>query len=58
MNDTKRLRQLEVIGIIFVIAAGTLAHFVYDWTGRLEIIGLFFAKNESSYYTPYWNTVC
>ena len=49
MNDTKRLQQLEVIGIIFVIAAGTLAHFVYDWTGRLEIIGLFFAKNESTF---------
>ncbi|MCI8670277.1 MAG: hypothetical protein HFI34_12295 [Lachnospiraceae bacterium] len=49
MNDIKRLRQLEIIGILFVITTGTLAHFVYDWSGRQNIIGLFFAQNESTF---------
>ena len=49
MNNTKRLRQLEILGTVFVVATGTLAHFVYDWTGRQDLIGLFFAKNESTF---------
>ena len=29
----KSLKQYTAIGIIFVLLAGTLAHFVYDWSG-------------------------
>ncbi len=28
------LKRYTIIGILFVLVAGTLAHFLYDWTGR------------------------
>lgn len=49
MNDRNNIRRFEIFGIFFVIAIGTLAHFVYNWTGQQEWIGLFFAKNESTF---------
>ena len=36
-----------MIGIIFVLITGTLAHFLYDWTGNNRIVGLFTPINES-----------
>ena len=44
MNDLKRY---TIIGIIFVIITGSLAHFVYEWTGYNPIIGFLFPINES-----------
>lgn len=44
MNDLKRY---TIIGIIFVLIVGTLAHFLYDWTGNNHIVGLFTPINES-----------
>lgn len=41
------LRRYTIFGIIFVLLMGTLAHFVYDWTGRSHIVGYFVPVNES-----------
>lgn len=46
MNDLKRL---SVIGFIFVAVAGTLFHFVYDWSGSNHLLGLFVPVNESTW---------
>lgn len=43
----KHLKHYTIIGIIFVIITGTLAHFLYDWTGNNPIVGLFTPINES-----------
>ncbi|MDO4507841.1 MAG: DUF6512 family protein [Candidatus Saccharibacteria bacterium] len=41
--------MLEIIGTIFIITAGTLSHFLYDWTKHNKIIGFFAAVNESTW---------
>lgn len=39
----------EVIGIAFVILAGTVLHFVYNWSGNNPIVGVFSPINESTW---------
>lgn len=34
---------------IFVLAAGSLWHFVYEWSGETWLVGLFFPVNESTW---------
>lgn len=41
------LKRYTIIGALFVLIAGTLAHFLYDWTGRNHVAGLFVPVNES-----------
>ena len=41
------LKRYTLIGIAFVIIAGTVFHFVYDWSGNNPIVALFFPINES-----------
>ncbi len=43
----KQLKTLTIIGIITVLITGSLAHFVYSWTGNNHIAGLFTPVNES-----------
>lgn len=43
----KQFKHYTIIGIVFVLIVGTLAHFLYDWTGRNPVIGLFTPVNES-----------
>lgn len=43
----KHLKRYTIIGMIFVLVTGTLAHFLYDWTGDNYIVGLFTPINES-----------
>lgn len=43
----KQLKQFTIIGIIFVLIAGSLAHFAYDWSRDNAIVGLFTPVNES-----------
>lgn len=43
----KNLKCYIIIGIFFVIIAGTINHFLYDWTGNNHIVGLFTPINES-----------
>lgn len=38
-----------IIGTLFVIITGTLAHFVYDWSGHNYIAGFFFPVSESTW---------
>lgn len=43
----KKLLKIEIIGYVIVAFLGTLLHFVYDWSGRCQLIGLFTPVNES-----------
>lgn len=43
----KHLKQYTVIGTIFVLVTGSLAHFLYEWSGNNGIVGLFTPINES-----------
>ena len=42
-----RLKRYTVIGILFVILAGTLSHFLYEWSGNHAVVGLFTPVSES-----------
>lgn len=44
---SKKLLKYDIIGFIFVSIIGTLAHFVYEWTGKSVIAALFCPINES-----------
>lgn len=39
-------KRYTIIGIIFCIAAGTLLHFAYEWSGENTAVGIFSAVNE------------
>lgn len=43
----KRLLKNQLIGFIFVSIAGSIGHFVFNWSGKTPIVGLFFSVNES-----------
>ena len=43
----KYLKRYTIIGIIFVFVAGTLSHFLYDWSGQNPVVGLFTPISES-----------
>lgn len=42
-----QIKHYTIVGIIFVLIAGTVAHFVYDWSGQNMLVGFFFPINES-----------
>lgn len=43
----KRLLLHTALGVLFVSVLGTLSHFLYEWTGRGALVGLFTPVNES-----------
>lgn len=43
------LKRFTLIGIVFVLVTGSLAHFVYDWSSQNFIIGFFFPVSESTW---------
>lgn len=43
----KSLKFFLAAGSILVSVFGALSHFVYDWTGRNELVGLFVPVSES-----------
>lgn len=45
----KKLARREIAGFLFTAAAGTLLHFLYDWSGRSSLVGAFSAVNESTW---------
>lgn len=45
----KQFKKNILSGIIFVSVFGTLAHFIYEWSGKNPFIGLFFPVNESTW---------
>lgn len=42
-----KLLKFETIATIFIIVAGVLLHFSYDWSNENNIVGIFSAVNES-----------
>lgn len=42
-----QLKGYTIIGVLFVLTVGSLAHFLYDWSGNNPVIGLFTPVNES-----------
>lgn len=44
-----QLKRYTIIGVVFVLITGTLAHFIYEWTGNNFITGLFTPVNESTW---------
>lgn len=45
----RRWRKWELAGLFLTLIFGNLLHFVYDWTGRSDIVGAFAAVNESTW---------
>lgn len=45
----KRVLRSEWLGFLFVALAGTVLHFVYDWTGGSPLAAAFSAVNESTW---------
>lgn len=45
----KKLMRWEIVGFLFVCAAGTLLHFIYRWSGENVIAAAFSAVNESTW---------
>ncbi len=41
------LKRDTIIGILFVLITGSVFHFLYDWTGKNPVVGLFTPVNES-----------
>lgn len=48
-HKDKKLLASTFIGILFVSILGTLAHFIYEWTGNNPVAGLFTPVNESTW---------
>lgn len=44
-----QLKRYTIAGIIFVIIAGTVSHFVYEWSGHSFLLGFFFPVSESTW---------
>ena len=47
--NMKELKRNLIIGTLFVLVTGTLAHFVYGWSGQNWIVGFFFPVSESTW---------
>ena len=43
----RELKRWEIAGFIFTAAAGTLLHFLYEWSGDNAVAAAFSAANES-----------
>lgn len=46
-SENRRVLVWEMVGILFIIGAGSLLHFVYEWSHHSPIVGLFSPVNES-----------
>lgn len=44
-----RNRKFFIGGFLFTCVAGTVMHFVYEWSGKNPVIGLFAPVNESTW---------
>lgn len=45
----KLTNKYLIAGAIFVLIAGTVSHFVYDWSNQNMLVGFFFPVNESTW---------
>jgi len=49
MKNNKLILKFQIISTIFVIAAGILLHFTFEWTNENIFAGIFSAVNESTW---------
>jgi len=49
MMNNISLLKFQIISTIFVLTAGVLLHFAYEWSGNNTFVGLFSAVNESTW---------
>lgn len=47
MSDLRNIQRVEWIGVAVGLVLGTMLHFTYAWFGRLSVVGIFSAVNES-----------
>ena len=49
---SKTLLKLDIIGFVFVSVIGTLAHFVFEWSGNntVDFLSLFNMDGRSIFY--------
>lgn len=45
----EKIKKYSIIGAVFTLIAGSLLHFVYEWSGSNEIVSVFGAVNESTW---------
>ena len=45
----KFLRRWQLVGFVFTSVAGTILHFLYDWSGKNGLIAAVSAVNESTW---------
>ena len=45
----KDIKKWTIAGVIFTIIIGSLLHFVYEWSGKNAIVGIFSPINESTW---------
>lgn len=45
----RSLKGIHVAGAVFTVLAGTLLHFVWEWSGRSNLTAVFSAVNESTW---------
>lgn len=43
------IKKYFIMGFFFVAASGTLCHFLFEWSGRHFLVGLFCPVNESTW---------
>lgn len=48
-NLGKKFNVSIIIGAIITAILGTLAHFAYEWSGNMRLVGLITAVNESTW---------
>lgn len=44
---SRKKYHYEIYGVLFTALAGTLLHFIYEWSGNAVVVGLFAPVNES-----------
>jgi len=44
-----KILKLEIWGMVFISAFGSLLHFVFNWLNRFWLAGAFSAVNESTW---------
>lgn len=49
MKNFSPLKKQHIAGFLFTCIAGSLLHFVYDWSGQNSIVAAFAATNESTW---------
>lgn len=45
----RHIRHYMTAGFLFTSVLGTLAHFIYDWSGQNPLAAMFFPVNESTW---------